>query len=295
VGPLVLIFLITLCVLLVTRMIVRGSVAYRLPCVALGIWSAAMLVVPVGALAVLAVVLWDQHTWQRASLLPMGGAVAASVALLVATLVVGRRLWRINGAARQRRRRHKMLIDLFAARRRDLGNVDVIPDARLFAYSVPCVVSGRIVISQGVVDQLDPAPLQAVLAHERAHLIARHHLVLQLATAVAESFPRSAWAAALPQRITPAVEMAADCYARRRVGQRATITALTALADMAVPAGGLPAGGRAVPLRLAHLRSRAVCCQTTKGRSAHTLAVAVLAMPVAIGAMNRIVDLCPWG
>jgi hypothetical protein len=64
---------------------------------------------------------------------------------------------------------------------------------------------------------------------------------------------------------------------------------------MAVPAGGLPAGGRAVPLRLAHLRSRAVCCQTTKGRSAHTLAVAVLAMPVAIGAMNRIVDLCPWG
>jgi beta-lactamase regulating signal transducer with metallopeptidase domain len=209
--------------------------------------------------------------------------------------------WRVAGrfkalnlAARQRRRRHETLIDLFATTRPDLPQVDIIPDGRRFAYSVPCFVSGRIVLSQGTIDLLERAPLHAVLAHERAHLLGRHHLVLQLATAIGQTFVRSPSAAVIATRITDLVELAADCYARRHVGRQPTITALTALADMSVPTGALPVGGRAVALRLQRLQDRPHCCQTGRAKGVFAVAAALVVMSPAVAYLNRVVDLCPW-
>ena len=58
------------------------------------------------------------------------------------------------------------------------------------AYCLPGIRS-QIVVSVGTLDLLAPAELTAVLAHERAHLRARHDLVLIPFTSLRRVFPRS--------------------------------------------------------------------------------------------------------
>lgn len=295
-GPLLLTIIITLCMYLVTVSVVRRAWMYRVPCAAVVLWVGAAAAVPFGAVAGLVILLSDQHTWRGGNTVPSTVAALAGALLLLGSGGVGIRFLSLNKVARQRRRRHEILIDLFAAERPDLGKVNVIDDQRLFAYSVPCVIAGRTVLSQGTLDLLEPAPLQAVLRHERAHLLARHHLILQLATAIEQTVPWSKAVGGLSERITELIEMSADCYARRHVGQQPTITALTALAGMAVPAEALPAGGRAVALRLAQLRTSRRCCQSAQSRITYALGAAMLVLPPAVLYLNEIVvDLCLWG
>ena len=47
----------------------------------------------------------------------------------------------------------------------------------------------RIVMTTGALRCLDARQLEAVLAHERAHLSGRHHLVLTFANALKDAFP----------------------------------------------------------------------------------------------------------
>ena len=58
------------------------------------------------------------------------------------------------------------------------------------AYCLPGIRS-QIVVSVGTLDLLAPAELAAVLAHERAHVRARHDLVLIPFTSLRRAFPRS--------------------------------------------------------------------------------------------------------
>jgi hypothetical protein len=283
---------ITLCAYVITRTVARGAWAHRAPCAAVTLWVVAMLAVPLAALSAIITEVVDRHTWQSAYLLPVI-ATGGSIALLLALSArVARAFVAINASAREQRRRHAMLIDLFTTPHPQFKHVVVLPDGHLFAYSLPCAIWGRIVISEGALAHLDAASLQAVLAHERAHLAARHHLVLQLAAAIAEVFPRTA--RGLPQRLADVAEMAADCHARRTAGQQPTVRALTALAAMRAPAAALGAGGRAIDLRLSHLCSGRLCCATAKSFGAFGIALALLALPAVLVAINLLVDLCPW-
>ncbi len=54
------------------------------------------------------------------------------------------------------------------------GQVVVLPDAAAEAFALPGS-PGRIVVSTGMLDTLDPAERTVLLAHERAHLTSRHH------------------------------------------------------------------------------------------------------------------------
>lgn len=294
-GPLLTTVTATLCTLVITIGVARGSWAHRFPCAAVTLWAGAAITAPVSALTTLLALLVDPHTWQYANAVASVAQIAIVLLLLAGITRVVRCAWRLNLAARHRRRRHEILMDLFATKRPDLGGAEVIADHRLFAYSVPCVISGRVVLSQGALDVLGERPLQAVLSHERCHLTYTHHLIVQLAVAASEAFPRWTAARALPERMTELIEMAADCYARRHVGQHATLTAITALADMAVPAGGLPAGGRAVELRLKRLREQLDCCEDARSRLMFALSAAMLLAAPAVAYLNQIVDLCLWG
>ena len=67
--------------------------------------------------------------------------------------------------------------------------VVILDDPMPLAYAAPglTVAGGRTVISIGLLDALDPAEREAVLAHEQAHLDHRHHLftvLLELAVAL---------------------------------------------------------------------------------------------------------------
>ncbi|MCA1984817.1 M56 family metallopeptidase [Nocardioides nematodiphilus] len=97
------------------------------------------------------------------------------------------------------------------------------------AVSIP----GRkpvIVISSNLRDTLSPEHLDAVVEHERGHLVQRHHLLMQLAHLQYRCVPGLPCARSLEQSLQLLVELAADDHAARRCGRRTTATALRALA-----------------------------------------------------------------
>jgi hypothetical protein len=103
-----------------------------------------------------------------------------------------------------------------------------------------------IVISAGALDLLDQAELAAVLAHERAHLRARHDLVLLPFTALLRAFRWSAIARDANREVALLVEMMADDRARRRRPARELATALLrvgAAGGGLAPTGALAIGG----------------------------------------------------
>ncbi|GLW90127.1 hypothetical protein Aglo03_09430 [Actinokineospora globicatena] len=265
----------------------------REPCGALALWVGAVLAVPLAAVGALVMLAADPHS-STAELLPVTAAAVLGAALaLWASARVGRELWAINRVARRRRRRHEMLIDLFATEHAGQPGVAVIPDQRLFAYSVPCVFSGRIVMSQGAIDALDEHSLRAVIAHEQAHLRERHHLVAQLGTAMARSFPTTC-AAVLSTRVSEFLELCADCSARRRAGAPATLMALTEFGDIPTPVTGMPAGGTALAVRLAALRGPSRCCNKLCSRAIQLGGAALPVIPALALTLNWMIDLCPW-
>lgn len=93
-------------------------------------------------------------------------AIAALMAVVCACAAAVRRHHRVRARAR-----------------RALAGVDtdpaVLPDDEPYAYALPeRGGTGRVVVSSGMLAGLGPAERDALLAHERAHLAARHHRFL---------------------------------------------------------------------------------------------------------------------
>ena len=107
------------------------------------------------------------------------------------------------------------------------------------AYCVPGIRS-RIVISAGTLALLDAAELAAVLAHERAHVRARHDLVLLPFSALGRAFPRSRLVRQAHATVALLVEMLADDRALRHRPARELATALLRVG--ASGAGHAPSG-----------------------------------------------------
>jgi len=118
-------------------------------------------------------------------------------------------------------------------------------------YCVP----GRswIVVTTGALTCLDDGQLDAVLAHERAHLSERHHVVLRLAAALENAFPAVRFFGVAARQITYLVEVAADDAAVRRAPRLTVAAALLAVAAAGVPAGTLGVGGSAAAQRIRRL------------------------------------------
>jgi Zn-dependent protease with chaperone function len=144
------------------------------------------------------------------------------------------------------RRRQRELLALLAHGDPKVPGALVIDYPAAAAYCLPGIRS-QIVVSVGTLDLLGPAELTAVLAHERAHLRARHDLVLIPFTSLRRAFPRSAMMTQAHRTVALLVEMMADDRALRVRGlvARELATALlrfgTAGTDCA-PAGALAVG-----------------------------------------------------
>nr|MBA3488703.1 M56 family metallopeptidase [Longispora sp. (in: high G+C Gram-positive bacteria)] len=120
------------------------------------------------------------------------------------------------------------------------------------AYCLPGIDS-RVVLSSGALDLLDEAELDAVVAHERAHLRERHDLVV---------LPFAAWHTALPlipgvrrarSAVSTLVEMVADDRACAVSDRLALATALARVGSGAAPACALAASGDATVERIYRL------------------------------------------
>ena len=112
------------------------------------------------------------------------------------------------------------------------------------AYCLPGIRS-QIVVSVGTLDLLAPAELTAVLAHERAHLRARHDLVLIPFTSLRRAAPRSGLISQAYRTVALLVEMMADDRALRVRGLVARELATALLRFGTSTAGEAPAGALA--------------------------------------------------
>jgi Zn-dependent protease with chaperone function len=168
------------------------------------------------------------------------------------------------------------------------GTVFVLDAAHPAAYSVP----GRppaIVVTSGALDVLDPGQLSAVLAHERAHLAGRHHLLLAITRCLAAIAPGVPLLTRASNAVTRLAEMRADDIAVRYAPRRTLLTALLTMgagqATGPAPAAWLGATGGVVAARIQRLADPPSRTRWLR----HGLALATFT--VAIGAASAVIPL----
>lgn len=149
--------------------------------------------------------LFDAHQSVLVSLVRAASLIAGLALLTVLWCV----LFTAFATAVHARRRQRELLALLAYGDPKVPGALVVDYPTAAAYCLPGIRS-QIVVSVGTLDLLAPAELFAVLAHERAHLRARHDLVLIPFTSLRRAFPRSGVAAQAHRAVALLVEMMAD-------------------------------------------------------------------------------------
>lgn len=154
-------------------------------------------------------------------------------------------------------------------------------------HSLPLVycLPGRrraLVVTSAALEALSPTELESVLAHERAHLRARHDLALILSAALARTFGGISLFATAHEQVGTLVEMQADDAAQTNDSRRAMATALLILGSGARPAHAGPQSvGSAAP-RLRRLIGARDLPGVRQRLAVGIGAVAILATPVAL-------------
>ncbi|MCA1007652.1 M56 family metallopeptidase [Rhodococcus hoagii] len=141
-------------------------------------------------------------------------------------------------------------------------------------------VAGRpdaIIVTSGALDALDHPQLDAVLAHERAHLAGRHPQLLAVVRALADTAPRISLFTTGATDIARLLEMCADDRAMRTHEPRTLLHGLVALAGGPVPNGAVGAGNIAVLDRAGRLASPAGRRDRLRNRAQLGVAITLLA------------------
>ncbi|GAA1360809.1 M56 family metallopeptidase [Streptomyces beijiangensis] len=160
------------------------------------------------------------------------------------------------------------------------GDLSVLRDGRPDAYALPGR-PGRIVVTTGMLQALEPVEREALFAHERAHLSGRHHLFLACAELAALCHPTLR---SLRPSIGYALERWADESAADAVGDRSVAARAIGRAALAArsapsprPSAALAAAAGPVPRRVAALLDRRPAAARSRGRTVRGFAVVLLA------------------
>jgi Zn-dependent protease with chaperone function len=173
-----------------------------------------------------------------------GGATVAGLGLTLAGAVVARTA--LTAIAHSRAARRQALQHAQTARL--VGQPEPALGAVLVEHAQPAVycVAGRQpteILTTGAVQALNPSQLDAVIAHERAHLTGRHHRLLAMARIGREVLPFLPLMRDAEDQVARLVELHADDAAARVRDPRLLASALVVLATAASPASALAAGG----------------------------------------------------
>lgn len=216
------------------------------------------------------------------------------------TLVIGARLvvsvLQVAVATRRRRAHHRTMVDLLGVSRdavptdvrRQATGLRVLEVEQPLAYCLPGVRS-RVVLSDGALKTMRRDELAAILTHERAHLRARHDLVLEMFTAVHAAFPRFVRSANALDAVRLLVELLADDAAVRTAGPTPLARALVACAAGRAPSGALAAGGPTTVIRVRRLGGRPN--SLVLAASAYLAAALVLVVPTVAVAVPWLTEL----
>jgi Zn-dependent protease with chaperone function len=219
------------------------------------------------------------------------------VIVFALTVLVGARLLytgiRVGVRTRQRRARHRMLVDLLdradspVARARS-SYLRVLDTPEPIAYCLPGV-RRRVVLSEGTFTSMGDPELAAVLAHEHSHLRARHDLVLEFFTAMHEAFPRLVRSGSALGSVALLIELLADDSAVRATGPTPLARALAICAKSVAPQGALGLGGTSTLLRVQRLGGPAASRRTAF--VAYLSSAAILVVPTIAVAVPWLIEL----
>jgi Zn-dependent protease with chaperone function len=212
---------------------------------------------------------------------------AASALAVLALLTLAWRYGRSVHGARRRASEHAQAARITGRRFPGTG-IPPLSTAVVLEAPQPAVycVPGRpatIVLTTGALAVLDQAQLLAVLAHERAHLAGRHHLLVTLGKAARAGFPGVPLFSRGADEVARLAEMRADDVAARRSGRDTLLQALVAMGTgrpLAAPPAALAATGGAVTVRVRRLLDP----PSGTSRAWHGLALA--AVLLALGAVS---------
>jgi Zn-dependent protease with chaperone function len=160
--------------------------------------------------------------------------------------------------------------------------------AQPLAYCLPGVRS-RVVVSEGTLDSLTETEVAAIMGHERAHLRARHDLVLEAFTAAHAAFPRFVRSASALDAVQLLAELLADDAAVRVAGRAPLARALVTCASGRTPVGALAAGGAHTLLRVRRLSGRGNSLMLST--AAYLAAAAILVVPTVALAIPWLTEL----
>lgn len=218
------------------------------------------------------------------------------VIVFALTLLVGAKLIysiiRVSIRTRARRNAHRVMIDLVDRvdmHRQHGRDIRVLDVTTPLAYCLPGLRGGRVVLSEGVLSRLSDDELSAVVEHERAHLRARHDLVLEAFIALHEAFPRFVRSRSALGAVELLAEALADDQAAHATAPTTVGRALVACADATAPRGTMAVGG---PTTLARVRR---LCDTRPvpaiSATAYLLAIAILVVPTLAVAIPWLTEL----
>jgi len=179
-------------------------------------------------------------------------SVLAAVAAVLLVVRLGQ-VFALSAARTLRaRHRNRVLVDLVATRNPLLPRTRVVDHDLPLAYCLPGL-RPRVVLSRGVLDLLREDEVRAVLAHEDAHVVHRHDLVVLPFAAFGAAFPRLRPVRTASEQVALLVEMLADDRAARLHPPEVLARALYKLGAASVPSGGLGATADGVLLRAQRL------------------------------------------
>ncbi|WP_158852507.1 M56 family metallopeptidase [Saccharothrix deserti] len=225
----------------------------------------------------------------------VGGAVglALVVGLLVRLAVVS-----VRGARRRARRRRDHLAVLRVTARREPGS----PPTLWLDHDEPLAFSlagtpGVVVATEGLHRRLTREQVEAVLAHERAHLNGRHHLLVAASDALSTVLPFLPLFRRAPGVVRELVELAADAAAVRTCGVETVRAALLGVSGSGTPGSALAMGRDSVQVRLdllARPRRRPDSARSLLAYGAAcTTAMVVPSVTAFVGLLALIVVACP--
>jgi beta-lactamase regulating signal transducer with metallopeptidase domain len=210
--------------------------------------------------------------------------LAVALPLSVILLVLGRFVFEVL-RGRRTRARHRKVLDMVGRRSPGL-RATVLEHELPAAYCLPGH-RPRVVVSAGALRLLSAEELDAVLEHERGHIMGRHHLALAASEAFAKIFGRLPLARHAREQTAVLLEMIADDRALRRQPREVLATAMYEMAAGSAPVGAFAVGGPSALIRLRRVLTPQRRPHAALRSSVAAVAVAVPLIPLFVG--------CPHG
>ena len=229
-----------------------------------------------------------------------GGAAVTTAGALVAVAVTARTAYCLFSEFVSARTAHRSQSRSLAllGRRDSSGRFVVVDHQTVAAYCLPGR-NNEIVLTSAALAALDEDQRTAVIAHEMAHLHARHHIIVAAAKAIHRAFPRVLAFSIAHSELTRLIEMDADDRAARSNARLTVATAMVSLAEGAAPSAALGAGGSSALARVRRLAAPSAPLGTLHALLAVSAAAAMLILPLAVAvtpaASTAYAQTCPTG